>query len=69
MTVTPERRSEKKETRTEERRVQRLDTPLDSRRPLLARPSYDADAVGIFAEQFARFMGTARFRHRPVSTP
>ncbi|MGI8646535.1 MAG: DUF1003 domain-containing protein [Nocardioides sp.] len=39
----------------------RLDTPLDSRRPLLSRPSYDADAVGIFAEQFARFMGTARF--------
>ena len=59
--MAPERRPEKKETRTEERRVQRLDTPLDSRRPLLARPSYDADAVGIFAEQFARFMGTARF--------
>ena len=61
VTVTPERKPEKKETRTEERRVQRLDTPLDSRRPLLVRPSYDADAVGIFAEQFARFMGTARF--------
>jgi uncharacterized membrane protein len=25
------------------------------------RPAYDSDAVGIFAEQFARFMGTARF--------
>ena len=25
------------------------------------RPSYDADAFGVFAEQFARFMGTARF--------
>ena len=60
--LTPERKTEKKaEARTEERRVQRLDTPLDSRRPLLVRPSYDADAVGIFAEQFARFMGTARF--------
>ena len=28
---------------------------------LLRRPSYDADTFGIFAEQFARFMGTARF--------
>ena len=42
-------------------RGQRLDTPLETRRSLLNRPSYDADAVGIFAEQFARFMGTARF--------
>ena len=42
-------------------RAQRLDTPLETRRTLLTRPSYDADAVGIFAEQFARFMGTARF--------
>jgi uncharacterized membrane protein len=25
------------------------------------RPSYDSDAFGVFAEQFARFMGTARF--------
>jgi uncharacterized membrane protein len=25
------------------------------------RPTYDSDAFGVFAEQFARFMGTARF--------
>jgi uncharacterized membrane protein len=28
---------------------------------ILRRPAYDADTFGIFAEQFARFMGTARF--------
>ena len=39
----------------------RLDTPQDVRRPLVRRPDYDADAFGVFAEQFARFMGTARF--------
>jgi len=39
----------------------RLDTPRESRRPLVRRPEYDADAFGIFAEQFARFMGTAKF--------
>jgi uncharacterized membrane protein len=39
----------------------RLDTPRDARRHLVRRPSYDADAFGIFAEQFARFMGTAKF--------
>lgn len=39
----------------------RLDTPKESRRPLMRRPSYDSDAFGVFAEQFARFMGTARF--------
>jgi uncharacterized membrane protein len=39
----------------------RLDTPQDTRRPLLRRPEYDADAFGIFAEQFARFLGTASF--------
>jgi uncharacterized membrane protein len=39
----------------------RLDTPADTRRVLVRRPSYDADMFGIFAEQFARFMGTARF--------
>jgi len=38
-----------------------LDTPVDTRRPLVRRPTYDADAFGSFAEQFARFMGTARF--------
>jgi uncharacterized membrane protein len=39
----------------------RLDTPQEQRRPLIRTPSYDRDAFGVFAEQFARFMGTARF--------
>ncbi|NYD40970.1 DUF1003 domain-containing protein [Nocardioides panaciterrulae] len=40
----------------------RLDTPREARRrPLVRRPAYNADAFGVFAEQFARFMGTARF--------
>ena len=39
----------------------RLDTPRDARRHLVRRPSYDSDAFGVFAEQFARFMGTAKF--------
>ena len=42
-------------------RRSRLDTPAEVRRPLVRRPTYDADAFGVFAEQFARFMGTARF--------
>jgi uncharacterized membrane protein len=39
----------------------RLDTPKEQRRALIRTPSYDRDAFGVFAEQFARFMGTARF--------
>jgi uncharacterized membrane protein len=39
----------------------RLDTPLEQRRTLIRTPTYDRDAFGVFAEQFARFMGTARF--------
>jgi len=40
----------------------RLDTPRETRRqPLVRRPAYDPDTFGTFAEQFARFMGTARF--------
>jgi uncharacterized membrane protein len=40
----------------------RLDTPREQRRaPLVRRPAYNADTFGIFAEQFARFMGTAKF--------
>ena len=39
----------------------RLDTPRETRRSIMRRPAYDADAFGSFAEQFARFMGTARF--------
>jgi uncharacterized membrane protein len=42
-------------------RPSRLDTPKDSRRTLIRRPDYDADTFGVFAEQFARFMGTAQF--------
>lgn len=43
-------------------RAPRLDTPREGRRgPLVRRPSYNADAFGVFAEQFARYMGTARF--------
>lgn len=49
------------DSRDERPRGNRLDTPVDSRRSRLSRPSYDSDAVGIFAEQFARFMGTAQF--------
>ena len=44
------------------RRRARLDTPKETRRqPLVRRPTYDSDAFGSFAEQFARYMGTARF--------
>ena len=43
-----------------ERRA-RLDTPKEQRRTLIRTPTYDRDAFGVFAEQFARFMGTARF--------
>jgi uncharacterized membrane protein len=39
----------------------RLDTPTEQRRHLIRTPTYDRDAFGVFAEQFARFMGTARF--------
>jgi uncharacterized membrane protein len=39
----------------------RLDTPRDAKRQLVRRPTYDSDMFGVFAEQFARFMGTARF--------
>jgi uncharacterized membrane protein len=39
----------------------RLDTPKESRRPFVRRPDYDSDTFGVFAEQFARFMGTAKF--------
>jgi uncharacterized membrane protein len=39
----------------------RLDTPRELRRPLVRRPTTDSDAFGVFAEQFARFMGTAKF--------
>jgi uncharacterized membrane protein len=45
-----------------EHRGPRLDTPRDTRRrPIVRRPAYDSDTFGTFAEQFARFMGTAQF--------
>jgi uncharacterized membrane protein len=39
----------------------RLDTPRELRRSLVRRPRGDRDRFGRFAEQFARYMGTARF--------
>jgi uncharacterized membrane protein len=39
----------------------RLDTPRDTRRQIVPRPTVDADAFGVFAESFARYMGTAKF--------
>jgi uncharacterized membrane protein len=43
-------------------RAPRLDAPRDlRRRRLVRRPAYDTDRFGVFAEQFARFMGTATF--------
>jgi uncharacterized membrane protein len=42
-------------------RRERLDTPLITRRRLVRVPSYSPDSFGSFAEQFARFMGTATF--------
>src|SRR5680860_716063 len=62
----PERRGEprdrKREKSAEERaRLARLDTPRELRRTLVRRPTMRQDAFGIFAEQFARFMGTAAF--------
>jgi uncharacterized membrane protein len=39
----------------------RLDVPLDTRRWMVRRPTYNPDAFGRLAEEFARFMGTARF--------
>src|SRR5687768_908822 len=38
-----------------------MDTPHDARWAILRRPAYDADTLGIFAQQFARFMSIARF--------
>jgi uncharacterized membrane protein len=39
----------------------RLDVPKEKRRKLIRRPDADSDRFGRFAENFARFMGTARF--------
>jgi len=56
-----EGRDRHRQKEAEERaRVARLDTPREQRR-LVRRPNVKQDAFGIFAEQFARFMGTAQF--------
>jgi uncharacterized membrane protein len=39
----------------------RLDTPRQLKRQISWRPAYDTDSFGVFAERFARFMGTAKF--------
>jgi uncharacterized membrane protein len=44
-----------------EKRAPRLDVPSETRRQLIRRPEMDSDTFGRFAENFARFMGTARF--------
>ena len=44
-----------------EERAARLDVPKEKRRKLIRRPDVDSDRFGRFAENFARFMGTARF--------
>ncbi|RYU14127.1 DUF1003 domain-containing protein [Nocardioides iriomotensis] len=44
-----------------EDRGPRLDQPKETRRQLIRRPDVDSDRFGRFAENFARFMGTARF--------
>src|SRR3954449_9421986 len=57
-----EGRDRHRQKEAEERaRLARLDTPREVRRTLVRRPTVKQDAFGIFAEQFARFMGTARF--------
>ncbi|HET8562206.1 MAG TPA: DUF1003 domain-containing protein [Marmoricola sp.] len=68
-TERPEKRPEKRADRWVERKPEveerarhpRIDTPRELRRSLVRRPSVDQDTFGIFAERFARFMGTARF--------
>jgi len=42
------------------RRPDRLDTPVDLRRPILGR-GYDAERLGRASERVARFLGTGRF--------
>ena len=57
-----EGRERHRQKESEERaRASRLDSPREVRRTFVRRPTVKQDAFGIFAEQFARFMGTARF--------
>jgi uncharacterized membrane protein len=53
-------RGSRREPRREPRGP-RLDVPRETRRAIVRRPRADADRFGRFAENFARFMGTARF--------
>ncbi len=61
----PERRLRRPTVRRPEKAAEsrsgRLDVPREVRRPLLGRIAADSDRFGRFAENFARFMGTARF--------
>ncbi len=57
--ASPESRRPQRPIRREAAR-ERLDVPRDTRR-LFRRPRFEDDTFGRFAEQFARFMGTARF--------
>ncbi|WP_183407257.1 DUF1003 domain-containing protein [Marmoricola solisilvae] len=65
--MTPEKKPDKKVEATpkqDDRPRVRLDQPRELRRNLVTNPfrgSSDTDRFGRFAEQFARFMGTARF--------
>ena len=63
--MTPEKKPDKKVETKEDRPRVRLDLPLEVRRSMMgrtvARRPSDQDRFGRFAEQFARFMGTARF--------
>ena len=67
LTPDPRRPDKKAEKKADERvRVARLDVPRELRRSVLGRSldrggAPDQDRFGRFAEQFARFMGTARF--------
>lgn len=48
-------------SRAAQDRRDRLDQPQEIRRGLLPRFTLDGDRFGVFAEAFARFMGTAQF--------
>ncbi|MGN6782553.1 MAG: DUF1003 domain-containing protein [Marmoricola sp.] len=54
----PDRRADKQH---EERARPRLDTPRELGPRISFLPNVGEDRFGIFAEQFARFMGTAKF--------
>ena len=56
-----ERPGERKQELPDDRPRSRLDQPREPRRSFVRRPSVDQDRFGVFAEQFARFMGTAKF--------